>query len=698
MEIWKKNIENEQYKSALEENDKFFENLRLAKGEIEINGIKLVEREEQSLFALSVMEAIKNKSILLLEAGVGTGKSIGYLIPIFHTYKNVSNFEKIIISTSSLALQQQLLMDINKVSQMLNINLKCETIKGIKNYACQKKMEDLAAKTNKNEKEKEKIKNILRMMEKKQSADRSDLGIISEKIWEKIKIDSRGMCSKCAYAPICYYKKLLKESETANILITNHAYLSYLSKTNNELLNETDAIIIDEAHKLEENVRNINEKEINLEKIKRCVTEIQRNLEYRCGRGLTNKIQNLFLEIRNNVRDISRNNPRHEISKENQISPFNYNERIKENLAIIIEELKKFISTAKKIIIETKSKPTQRRLMSVLKEPIETLENITKLFEDMAKGPTRNNIYWAMFPNKNTVTIHYTQKTVRKTLDPIYSKKIPIVFTSGTMLDAEGSYNYFREGLGLNERITSSISEPDELNSPYNFSENSLVYYNPNLPSPNFDKNLEANFNTDEEYLNYINSLAIELDRLIRMTEGKALILFTSKKDMEAVYKLLSILNYPFRLLIQSDNNANLDKIKTDFAEDTNSCLFATGAFWEGVDIKGESLSNLIICHLPFPNVGPIEEYKASIYSEENRFDKVYFNEMLKKLKQGTGRLIRSNDDTGIVCCLDPRFKTYLSKIQENLPFVEYTQDIERLQEFVNEKILTAEETQYKTR
>jgi len=688
MDIWKTNVETKQYKNAEKENDDFFETLRLANGPVEINGITVIDRYEQNLFALSVMEAIKNKSILLLEAGVGTGKSMGYLIPIFYTYKNVNRFEKIIISTSSLALQQQLLIDINKVSQMLNVNLKCETIKGIKNYACQKKLEDIVAKSGKNENTTQEIKRILKTMTQKQSADRSDLGIISEKVWKKIKAESRGMCSKCAYAPICYYQKLLKESADANIIITNHAYLSYLANSKDELLSETDAIIIDEAHKLEENVRNVNEKEINLENIKESILEIQRELEYKCGRGLSNKMQNLFIEIRNNVRDIGRNNSRYVISKDNQEMPFNYSEKIKENLAIVIEELNKFISSAKKIIMETKPRPKQQRLIRTLKEPLETLENITRLFEDMAKGPTRDNIYWAMFPTKNKVTIHYTPKSVRKTLDPIYSRKIPIIFTSGTMIDAEGSYNYFREGIGLNERVNVSLSEPDELKSPYNFSENSLVYYNSNLPSPNFDKNLEAKFNTQEEYLNYIHALAIEVDRLIRLTEGKALILFTSKKDMEAVYSLLSTLDYPFKLLIQDKNNANSDKIKNDFAKDTNSCLFATGAFWEGIDIKGKSLSNLIICHLPFPNVGPIEEYKASIYSEENRFEKVYFNEMIKKLKQGTGRLIRGYDDTGIVCCLDPRFKTYFQKIQENLPFEEYTQDIEKLQEFVNEKIL----------
>ena len=684
--------EKKEYSEAERETDNFFEKLRLANGPIEINGVRLIDREQQNFFALCVMEALKSKEILLLQAGVGIGKSIGYLIPIFYTYKNVKKFQQILISTSTIALQDQLLEDIDKVAKMLGIKLKVQVIKGIKNYACQRKISDLISYTKDKEK-KNQMQEILKTMIERQSADRSDLGIINQRIWDQICLESRGICSNCSYAPVCNYQETLVRVSKANIVVTNHAYLSNLLNHKDDTVMSADAIVIDEAHKLEENIRSINEKEISLSEIKRYITAIRREVDFKCGVGLQDKIVKLYKEISENVNKISKNNSRYKITRDNQYTPFNYSKEIKENLNIAIMELKKFITEVNSVI-DNKSNRLKESLKKKIKEPIEKLENIISLFEDMASGPTRNNIYWVAFPDKHkkTVTIHYTPKKVNKTMGSIYSKKIPIIFTSGTMADATGGYNYFREGIGLNEgQVGSKITEEIPIPSSYDFSSNSLVYYDPTMISPKFNGDLEAYYENQDHYLNYITSLASEISKLILLTEGKALILFTSKQDMELVYTLLNKSHeYPFKLLLQKENNA--DEVKNQFVEDTNSCLFATGTFWEGIDIKGKSLSNLIICRLPFPSLEPLEEYKASQYSEENRFQKVYLKDMINKLKQGTGRLIRGDSDTGIICCLDPRFKTYLNEIQESLEFQNYTTDFKELEEFVQEKIIPQEE------
>ena len=176
------------------------------------------------------------------------------------------------------------------------------------------------------------------------------------------------------------------------------------------------------------------------------------------------------------------------------------------------------------------------------------------------------------------------------------------------------------------------------------------------------------------------------------MPNGKALILFTSKKTMNSVYELLSSDNFPFKLLLQTETNTN--EIKEEFARDTDSCLFATGAFWEGIDIKGKSLSNLIITRLPFDQVDAITQSKASKYAKNEQFKQVYFPNMLTKFRQAIGRLIRSDNDTGIVCCLDSRFANYKDAIASSIPMTNYTTDKNIAYEFVDNKILKQSEKQ----
>jgi len=165
--------------------------------------------------------------------------------------------------------------------------------------------------------------------------------------------------------------------------------------------------------------------------------------------------------------------------------------------------------------------------------------------------------------------------------------------------------------------------------------------------------------------------------------------LFTSKSDMRYVYEYLkntSDLSFP--ILMQEEGNTY--QVKSKFMKDIDATLLATGAFWEGIDIKGKSLSNLIIVRLPFPLVDPIVEAKAKEYTDG--FGKVYLKEMLLKLKQGVGRAIRSGDDTALISILDSRIgrynKRYHNEIFDNFSDYSVTSDMDEVRNFVKSKIL----------
>lgn len=171
---------------------------------------------------------------------------------------------------------------------------------------------------------------------------------------------------------------------------------------------------------------------------------------------------------------------------------------------------------------------------------------------------------------------------------------------------------------------------------------------------------------------------------ILTMSYGKALILFTAKTDMEEVYNTLRSKGLPYKILVQQAGSSQ-ESVLQEFEEDTDAVLLGTGAYWEGISIEGKSLSNLIIFRLPFPVPDPIIEYKTSV--SDDPLMKVLVPEMVMKLKQGVGRLIRNFTDTGIISIIDPRLANtssnpYRSIVWKALPIHNRTDNIQKPRAF----------------
>ena len=306
-----------------------------------------------------------------------------------------------------------------------------------------------------------------------------------------------------------------------------------------------------------------------------------------------------------------------------------------------------------------------------------------RTFRILSAGASGNNLFWIerkgkknfiYYAPKNIDEIAYklffSQKSAYYELFKQLSKTF--IFTSATLSTGNNDFSYFMHNIGADKVKDNSLVLENSYDSPYNYGENALVYCCKDVPNPK-DRN---------KYLNY---LVIKIKELIKLTNGKVLVLFTSKNDMNYVYDKIGNKINNINIYIQNDGSSQ-DIVKNKFEQDINSVLFSTGIFWEGIDIKGKSLSNLIIARLPFPVVDPITEYKKSLYGKDG-FSKVYIPEMLIKLKQGVGRLIRSETDTGIVCILDSRIEKYESKVKETLPIKNFVYDINKVTDFVDKKI-----------
>lgn len=677
MSIWKE----DKYNLPEEKTYQFFEQLRKTKKDLDtkVNGI--IYRDSQKKYAIDIMQAIRDKRVLLVEAGVGIGKSFGYLIPIFQTLDNVDTFNKVVISTSSIALQEQLIGDINKISEMLGIDVKVNIAKGINNYACLNRIKRLEEKDDTSDEKKETLNNLVDRMEQLSSSDKEDLKDISNVVWNEVNLQSRGKCSKCSYAKGCYYLKHQNKLPNSNIIVTNHANFIKDINEDGRVTEKADMFVIDEAHQLEGNIREHNKGTLDLYDIKKTINRVCINLdtyqrnnevfsteeEISYPENLKREIEQLFSAIRRNASlNFSKNKKTDDEITDCSRLPFTYTRKIRDILENILRDLDKL---TREISLYERKYSVVIRTNSVRK-----LAEIKATFKDMARINNSINIYWVEFYKNNKIIIDYTPKRNLGIANSMLNKKIPAIFTSGTLTDNKNSYNYFMNGINLEGNKYQTITLGASYPSPYDYENNTLMYFNPDISVPN-------------DYNNYVIDLAKEIDKLIKATNGKALVLFTSKKCMNDCYKILASKNYDFPLLLQSNNNAT--EIKQKFQDDTDSCLFATGAFWEGVDIKGKSLSNLIITHLPFDVVDAVSQYKASRYARDTeKFSEVYIPSMLTKFTQAAGRLIRSGTDTGVISCLDPRFSKYQNLICNKTGMTNCTKDINDVIRFADEKIL----------
>ena len=641
------------------------------------NGVNITYRDSQEMFSLLVMKAIRDNEILLIEAGVGTGKSFGYLLPIFYTMGEVRTFDKILISTSSIALQEQLVNDINTINNLLNMDIKAEVSKGIVNYACLRNLEHAidSARAHKKTNHLEVLLGVKKLMYNKGIYDKKDFSDEISPFWERIQV--KGGCDKCDLRSHCEFIKHQARIGHADIIVTNHTQLSNMIKNNSDSLSSSKMLVIDEAHKLEEELRLSTERKFDLMSIWSKLNTIKDILYNSEDYDFSYELEVLKSIIPNSTDD----NPFINLARALR-SNGKYIFKTSNNSGVPLKEVEKLnININNKKVrdavfdILNRLKPFTRLFKTIpnipgLKVEIEYIQKSIGMFEDMYKGISSEYVYWIRFLNtySDDIELVYTKKDMSDKCRTLYHGGKPIILTSAT-LTTNDNYDKIRKDLSL---TCSRVEEEESITSPFDYSSNSLFYYDKTITSP-----------TDENRSRYIADLAIKIKELIELTDGKALILFTSKNDMEEVYRLVQSMLPDRNLILQRDKNVT--KWKNAFEVDVNSCLFATGAFWEGIDLKGETLSNLIIARLPFPVQDPIVEYKMSIY-EGKKMD-VTINEMLMKLKQGTGRLIRSTTDKGIVCCLDSRVPQYLNSIMRTLPFENYTDDMDDVIDFVNENI-----------
>ena len=664
--VWEK--ENKILSREQEEQiDSFFANLEESK--------TLEYREGQHTMALDIADAIKDRSILLIESGVGSGKSWAYLVPLIYASSGSDKFKGFIISTSSIALQEQLKKEIETLSEMLGVpKIKVTIAKGRSNYLCKRRSEFFE----RNAGQTEKVKSI-RSRIKEGKVERTDFDDISQVDWKKMNVD-KVRCTSCIYESECTYRVQRKRWPESKAIICNHNLLVESLKRDSEspLLGEPSILIVDEAHTLEEKIRDSYKRSLNKQELESLIYGLYRHLNKNVKNDIPaiGTINSLFRKISTSAkREYNRHAAENIDVFDSESSSFKCTPTIKESIETLIKQLEELEEEA---VFNRRYNRNKDFL-----EQINLLQETKLAFKDMVSSiEKQKNVYWAAFlpGTREHIEIQYVPKNIpeiaRNLLkNPNYGK----VFTSAT-LTAEGNYEYFAKGLGIDNKIGNRITTEDPQRSPFNYDENAMLYCPLDLVTPK-----------SHDHDSYLSSISTRINELLDVTEGRTLVLFTSKSDMHEVYNRIKGENKPYNIYIQEDGK-DVEALKQSFKEDTTSCLFATGSFWEGIDIKGESLESVIIPKLPFHVVDPIMDAKAEYYAGGS--NAVYLQDMLIKLKQGAGRLIRSETDKGIVSILDSRIKDYGTVVLENLPFTNVTADLDDVKAFAASVLKTEKSIQ----
>lgn len=645
-------------------------------------------REEQKSMALSVQRGINENKKIIVEAGTGTGKTLAYLIPAIKWA--IQNQKKIIIATNTINLQEQLLYkDIPIVRSIIDEKFSYALVKGRNNYLCKRLFNEVSIKGNVDlelfgSESKEQLEHILKWGNKTETGDKSELPFeVNGDVWELVQSTTE-LCigKKCPHRKQCFYMRTRREKIDANVLIANHhlffADLNVRANTDFDseylILPKYDMVIFDEAHNIESVARSYFSMEISKFSFNRLVNRIFSKSNKRKQKPALNRLEE-------------------SVDRANLENPGIYDltlENIKDSIQVLqivaeeyFEELRKVFDNGnengvKKVLTSYEMKKSnflessrekKEKFQNLLKDFMNLLEAFLNLLDgEKDKNPDIINfknhiniykafidsflfinnlseeeyIYWIDINAKRTnVVLTATPLNIAKKLNTSLFENINrLVFASAT-LTADRNFNYFKKSIGLLEE--ECIEEI--IDSPFNYDEQMKVYIPTNIQDS--DK-LDLFY---EDAANFILSILLK-------TQGKAFILFTSYTMLNQVYYSIKneLLENNFEIFLHGEKPRS--QLITEFKKAINPILFGTTSFWEGVDVQGDNLSNVIIVKLPFlvPNDPIVSAISKKIEEEGgNSFFDYQLPEALIKFKQGIGRLIRNKTDKGNIFILDNR-------------------------------------------
>ncbi len=610
-------------------------------------------RAEQIEMAQAIGDALADEETLIVEAGTGTGKTFAYLLPILM-------FEgRAIVSTGTKHLQDQLFeKDIPLLEEATDRPIKSALLKGRSNYLCHYRLRTVTQRGRlENKRQVDQVKALVQFQKSSKTGDLSQLDSpLDSTLQSNVTATSENCLGKeCPDYDSCFFFAARDRAKEAEIIVVNHhllcADLALKEGGFGEILPTVDSVIVDEAHQLAEITSYFFSDQVGSRQILLWIDDFERAIreeapDFKDHDPLILPLNEALSALRNLF-------PKE--AKRSAMSDYLDNRLIQDKMLEIGELLQALLS-----IITPLEKRAQLfiKMISRLTEMTQSWLMILK-----SEGKEPNHIRW-METFAVNFTFHATPLKIADIFQQQTSRLAPTwIYTSATLAVGE-DFSYFATPLGISQKRTL------KLESPFDFPRTSLLYHPPNLPPPH-----------SEEFLPQFIEAVIPV---IEAADGRTFLLFTSYRALNSAYTLLKDrVEYP---LFKQGDRSKMALIE-DFKASGNGILLGTMSFWEGVDVKGEALTCVVIEKFPFASPGdPVEQAKINLINEGggNAFMHYQLPRAVIALKQGVGRLIRDHDDYGVLVLADPRLmsKSYGKIFIESLPDMTKTLKIERVHNF----------------
>ncbi|MFE3054910.1 ATP-dependent DNA helicase [Nocardia sp. NPDC059239] len=636
------------------------------------------ERKGQQTMSAAVAHAIDTGEHLAVQAGTGTGKSLAYLVPSLR--HAVRTGRTVVVSTATIALQRQLVdRDLPRLADALATPLgrvpQFAILKGRNNYLCLNKINSAIPEEPEAElfdafaisKLGREVQRLNEWVSDTETGDRDELAPgVSDRAWRQVSVSSRECLgkSRCPFGQDCFAEKARAESGQADVVVTNHALLAIDAISGIQVLPEHDVVVVDEAHELVDRVTGVATAELSTSAIsaaaKRCSKLIDEQEVDRLE-GAAEAWHELLDDLQPGRWD-----------------------RMPDGAAPVLALIRDAAWNVRTALApqggssatgDPESAAARNQALAAVEEVHDAAVRVLTTFEESDPAAHRDVIWLASEDVRGIArrTLHMAPLSVGGLLRSRLFGTATVVLTSAT-LQIGGSFDNLAVTWGLPPQSSATVdpalatgteAPSDEktlrwnsvdVGSPFDHAKSGILYVAKHLPAPGRD-------GLPQSYLD-------EIERLIRAAGGRTLGLFSSMRAAKAATEILrERLDTP--ILCQGDDATGA--LVRKFAEDPEISLFGTLSLWQGVDVPGPSLSLVILDRIPFPRPDDpllVARQRAVESRGGNGFLSVAANHAALLLAQGTGRLLRSVDDRGVIAILDSRLATarYGGYLRASLP------------------------------
>lgn len=631
-------------------------------------------REGQVKLTQAIVQAFNNDALLMAEAGTGIGKSFAYLIPAL--LWALKNEERIVISTATIALQEQLMnKDVPMVQRLLKSKSKVLLVKGRHHYLCLKRLQETLDEESSFLEAGDHFTEFKEWAEVTTTGDKAELNFMPDaEKWQRVNCEPDTCIGfKCAFYEACFLNRARKALNDAHVIIANHhlvfADMNLRAESTDviRIIPSYTRLIFDEAHNIEASASGFFSEQLTRYGLQRMLMRFFRRKKGAPRLGLLPAFEELFSANKEASKQVEQAMTELEKAKDQvdalDLASMTHLEEQFRLVGLATPELEKGLLKPLKAVAQAllKFHGTMNKLVDQAETPNSTLALVLETKNALGKISTAaglcqrfiqyaqdlETVYWGERRRNSVGSEYYRLEATpldltEKMRTMLYEMHKTVVMVSAT-LAVNGDFTFFEKQVGLRD-YSERLCVKECFISPFRYAEVALLAIPTDAPLPE-----------SEPFTAYINNTLLAI---FTASQGRGLALFTSYRSLESASHALQEALNEQGILVLKQGQAERSRLIAEFEAHGRAVLLATDSFWEGVDINNKALKVVVICRLPFhPPHAPVSQARSEQIALTGRspFVELQLPEATIKLKQGFGRLIRKDKDSGVVCVLDAR-------------------------------------------